>query len=440
VTKAKGWILALFVMSALFPRTSSSRAQGSATGNAASINAQSFTQKCAALGVVSCYGFDSASNVRTHPSGDPFPLRYGGWGATGPCGSAGLGKEYTYTINRDSGNAKGSEEANAVAKVQNGTCYYPTIDTTIFASGEGALRIEVPSNSDGANGGYFDTTFQGLDRPPIRVGPDNGSEIWHQFQYRTHNVANNTFNGAFNDIAKVIIFGNQPPGLDYLGSDITLASVFGFAKQHQGLWESYTRSPDGNFAVTSRNAGGVIYLQTGSMCAYNGAGPYGGSDCVKAVDDRWQEITRRMKLRPVADNFSVSGTTLSRRGTFSTGMVGRFVYIVGDNYYPIIGYTNSGAVKLGGNPPTGTDKSVYISGYPNSILEEWVDGILVTKMSDAVFTWNLATPGWGQFRLQPHMTNKNPEVTHTPGTVWYDDFVVSTQPIPTSKASRQSRR
>src|ERR1044071_7486149 len=103
------------------------------------------------------------------PAGNEYPLRYGGWGGTGPCASAGLGSEHVMTQARNSGNPAGSAELNAFAKVQNGVCYYPTIDTAIFASGTGALRIEVPSNADATNGGYFDTTFQGLDRPSVRV-------------------------------------------------------------------------------------------------------------------------------------------------------------------------------------------------------------------------------------------------------------------------------
>ena len=143
-----------------------------------------FKLKCAQQGVLGCYGFDSASNVRDLPGVPaPYPLKYGGWSGTGPCASAGLGNEYDITRDRNFGNPAGSRELNAVVKVQNGVCYYPTVDNSEFFEGTGALRIEVPSNADSGNGGYFDSTFQGVDMTFPRVnGPWNrgtATRIWH---------------------------------------------------------------------------------------------------------------------------------------------------------------------------------------------------------------------------------------------------------------------
>jgi hypothetical protein len=328
-----------------------------------------------------------------------------------------------------------------MVRVQNGVCYYPVVDRTTYFSGGGALRIEVPSKSDGASGGYFDTTFQGIDKPPIRIGPAEGAEIWHQFRYRTKNMAVNTFNGAFpNSLVKIIIFGNAPPGTDYLGSDIAMASVFGYSAgfngNRNGLYQSYTRDAAGNVSTTERNVGGAIHLQTGVRCSYNGAGPYRYPPCVRLVDDQWQEITRRFKLQPVASNFSVSGKVLKRSRTFGRDMTGRYVYIAGDDYYRIESVIDSNSVTLNGAPADGVNKTVFISGYPNSVMQEWIDGVLVINAADQPMAWDLKDAGWGEFRLQPHMTNKNPEIAHTPGTVWYDDFIVSTQPIPMSKPAR----
>jgi len=400
-----------------------------------------FTEKCAQTGVLGCYGFDSASNVRNLPGvSAPYPLKYGGWGGTQPCASAGLGREYVITRGRNSGIPPGSAEYNAFAKAQNGVCYFPTIDTSISASGTGSLRIEVPSNSDAATGGYFDTTFQGLDMPHVRVGPHNGGTLWHQYKYRTHNVASNSFNGAFPDsFIKTIIFGNAPPGLDWLGGDVSLASTFniaaGFNGNRNGLFQSYTYNAAGHLELTQRTVGSTIYLQTGSQCAYNGAGPYSYPPCVGLVDDKWHEITRHFKLQPVASDFSVSGTTLSRARTFSAGMVGRYIYIGGDGYYRINAFIAANSVTLDAAPSAGSNKTVYISDYPNSLIQEWVDGTLIINNSDQRMAWDLVNSGWGQFRLQPHMTNKDAAIAHSPGTVWYDDIIISSQPIATDAGS-----
>ena len=396
-----------------------------------------FTEKCAQQGVLGCYGFDSASNVRDLPGvSAPYPLKYGGWGGTQPCASAGLGREYVITKGRDSGIPPGSAEFNAYAKGQNGVCYFPTVDTSVSASGAGSLRIEIPSKSDGATGGYFDTTFKGLDMPPVRVGPHNGGTLWHQYKYRTHNVASNSFNGAFRDsFIKTIIFGNAPPGLDWLGSDVSLASTFNFAAgfngNRNGLFQSYTYDTAGQLELTQRTDGSAIYLQTGSRCAYNGAGPYKYPPCVGLVDDKWHEITRYFKLQPVASDFSVSGTTLSRARTFRSDMVGRYIYISGDGYYRIDSFTAANSVTLNASPSAGSNKTVYISDYPNSVIQEWVDGVLIMNNSDQRMAWDLVNTGWGQFRFQAHMTNKDASIAHTPGTVWYDDFIVSSEPIAT---------
>src|SRR5262245_9956058 len=77
-----------------------------------------FTQKCAQAVVLGCYGFDSPNNVRDFPSGNPYPLKYGGWNSSGPCATAGLGTEYTYTQPRNFGTPPGSLELNALITVQ----------------------------------------------------------------------------------------------------------------------------------------------------------------------------------------------------------------------------------------------------------------------------------------------------------------------------------
>lgn len=399
-----------------------------------------FAGKCAQPGVLGCYGFDSSTNVRNFtPYPAPYPLKYGGWGGAPPCSTAGLGTEYNFTRGRNSGVPAGSAELNAKPEVQNGICVFPSIDTTVSSTGAGSLKITVPSGSTQDTGGYFDSTFAGLDVQPhvYAHGPDSGGEVWIQYKERMQNMANNNWNGAFPDsFIKSLLFGSVPPGDDFFGSGFDLMNVFlwaaGWSGNRNSQWESYTRDANGFVSVSERTIGGIVYLQSGARCPYNGVNPGGGYSyppCLGAADGVWQEITRQEKLQPVASNFTVSGTTLSRASTFTSAMVGRQIFITGDNYYRITAFQNNGAVTLNAAPVAGSNKTVYISAYPNSILKEWVNGVIMTDNADQIMRWDATPVGWGEFRLQPHMTNKTAGIAAAVGTVWYDDVIISTQPI-----------
>lgn len=394
----------------------------------------SFDVKCAQSGVIACYGFNSSSNIRNMASiSAAYPLKYGGWSGAGPCASAGLGTEYTYTQGRNSGTPTGAAEYNAMAVVQHGTCFYPSIDTSAAHSGSGALKIDIPSQSDARAGGYFDTPFQGLDQPFARVGPDNGGEIYVQYWFRPTNMVQDFGAAGTNTFVKRMIVAQGPPGLDYLGSDVSLSyipiSAYGFGTNRNGLIQSYGYDAAGNLQPTERNIDGTIYLQTGTKCVYSGAGPYSYPPCVASQDGQWQQDTLRMKLQAVASDFSVSGDTLRRNRTFESDMVGRWVYIVGDGFYAITTYVDADSVHLASRPSAGNGRTVYMSNYPNSIIQEWIGTTLVINVSDQRMAWDLNNAGWGQFRLQPHMTNKDASITHMPASILYDDLIVSTQPI-----------
>ena len=71
----------------------------------------------------------------------------------------------------------------------------------------------------------------------------------------------------------------------------------------------------------------------------------------------------------------------------------------------------------------------------NSRLEAWfaIDGGPYKKWVDLPgYTLNNTPPvypGFNAVTLTPYMTGKNSAVTHTQATVWYDELIVSTQPI-----------
>jgi K319-like protein len=195
------------------------------------------------------------------------------------------------------------------------------------------------------------------------------------------------------------------------------------------VWSSYTRDANNNISTTERTVGSTIYLENAVQCPYVWSGSYNFPPCVRLVDDQWLEITHHLKLNPVATNFSVSGTTLSRPNTFNSAMVGRGIYIAGDGYYQIIAFIDSGNVSLSSSPVAGSNKTVYISGSATGTLQEYMNGSPVVDVTDQIMTWDTNPAGWGEIRLLPHQTNKVSGLTYTPGAVWYDDLVISTQPI-----------
>jgi len=61
----------------------------------------------------------------------------------------------------------------------------------------------------------------------------------------------------------------------------------------------------------------------------------------------------------------------------------------------------------------------------------WVDGVQVldgTLTGQSALYWD-ETNGLGQVYLLTYHTNKDPTQEHPTGSVWYDDLVVSTEPI-----------
>ncbi len=71
------------------------------------------------------------------------------------------------------------------------------------------------------------------------------------------------------------------------------------------------------------------------------------------------------------------------------------------------------------------------SNQPTSRVQLWVDGELAIDYKQAKIDWSGASgKGFGQFLLSPYSTNKDVSHVHPVGHVWYDDLIISTQPIP----------
>src|SRR5947209_612985 len=88
-----------------------------------------FANRCAQLGVINCFSFDTAVSLHYN------------WPTGTICDDVFKGQT-NYRLGR-----KREGRGNTVAVVQNEQCVYPEIDTAIYHSGTGSLRINIPSNS-----------------------------------------------------------------------------------------------------------------------------------------------------------------------------------------------------------------------------------------------------------------------------------------------------
>jgi len=67
---------------------------------------------------------------------------------------------------------------------------------------------------------------------------------------------------------------------------------------------------------------------------------------------------------------------------------------------------------------------------PASRVQLWVDGKLAVDYNQAKIDWaGSSGNGFGQFLLSPYHTKKDGSQVHPTGHTWYDDLIISTQPI-----------
>jgi hypothetical protein len=80
---------------------------------------------------------------------------------------------------------------------------------------------------------------------------------------------------------------------------------------------------------------------------------------------------------------------------------------------------------------TGRIEILGESNQPTSHVQLWVDGELAIDYKQAKIDWSGPSgKGFGQFLLSPYHTNKDASQVHPAGHVWYDDLIISTEPIP----------
>ena len=72
-----------------------------------------------------------------------------------------------------------------------------------------------------------------------------------------------------------------------------------------------------------------------------------------------------------------------------------------------------------------SDLEVWVSRRPTEPLEQIIDAhqmILQQTSGNSAAVWDM-------IQLETYMTNKSTSVDHTPVQTWYDDLIISSQPI-----------
>ncbi len=129
------------------------------------------------------------------------------------------------------------------------------------------------------------------------------------------------------------------------------------------------------------------------------------------------------------DVVTVTGGT---GGTITLSIQGFSVYILNKGLFVVKSFVSSDEVELETAPGDDTDLTVYLSNVTgNSHTRMWVDGVLLDDFYPRL-GWGLTglENGYGTFTLNTQSTGKDVSIAHTPGQIWYDDLIISTNPIP----------
>jgi len=262
---------------------------------------------------------------------------------------------------------------NAVAVVQNDQCVFPEIDTETAHSGTGSLKITIASKSSADSGGHFTEVFKrNSDGTPdgTYIGPGSplGNVLYFQFYQRfDEDFLSTNFQCLDGECGgwKQAIWFGNPPD----GNSASSLEVTIINGWQRGVPQMYGQMGRDHYGI-----------QDVRGCKYNRGGNDAGSGfashinypeplCVTYKADQWMEFTGRIEIR---------------------------------------GHSNE----------------------PSSRVQLWVDGQLAVDYDQARIDWSgTSGDGLGQFLLSPSHTNKDSSQAHPAGHVWYDDLIISTQPI-----------
>jgi len=332
-----------------------------------------FQTACMGYGVIGCIDFDRAEHF----------LFYNWDNSVAACNTAFAGK----TNYSGSSKSPRSWPTNVFAKDgKNGRCAYPQIDTAVKANGSGSLRFDVLSQSAWNSAEVFDTFFarrgDGTFACFSNSASCQGNVYYLQFKIRFDNT-----------------HGEQ----DY---DCT-SSPGGTATScggHKNIIVFAEPAVDSTACCTSQ-----IFINNGNETDIPTLASVQGT----------QSETGHPVVGCTAAQAMSTGATSAQISQYS-----------GRQYWrtPV----NPNCIQFGRNDWKTYDLKVTIgtSGAFDTRIEMWIDGTKVVDKAD----WRLffGAPdgnGHGQFELLAQLTNKSDVQVHSEGKIYYDDFIVSSQPI-----------
>jgi hypothetical protein len=300
--------------------------------------AADFQTRCSAAGVVRCFGFDSVSEIA--------PYIYSG--AT-----------------------------------------TPTVDTTVKASGGGAMKMTIPSNSPADTSGGFGMNFSpgslnssNTDPYPVQFGA--GEEFYVQWRQRfSPEFLTTVYTGGGGWKQAIIGEGDRTGTPLY---SCTQLEVPVQNTSQRGIPQMYHSCgvKDGHYDPLDVVVGSTINLQyaAGLDCRY--PGPYNEPGCVRYKPNQWMTFQVRIKV----------GTWYSNNGVYrKDSTIQMWVAEEGQ----------ASKLVMDRDPAKGT-------GY---------DLVNLTP----------SVSKYGKVWLLPYHTGKDPSQVHPTAYTWYDELVISRQRI-----------
>lgn len=334
-----------------------------------------FATKCAAAGVIACFAFDDQNDVYYTWDGSANPSG----GTPSPCDSDpilaihgwhGLGRNRT-------------GPGNAQAVTQNGACIYPKVDKTIAHSGPGSLKFSVPTFTGANSSGFYSEPFKRLTNGNfdyVAPGAPLGNVVYIQFYQRMSAAFIDTdfqcIGGTCYGWKQALFYGNPPNGSSSSTVEITLSNG-----GQRNVPQVYGQQGHDDYGIediidcTYQNTNASPYGGSGYSSRPAYYAPY-NSTCEHYMVDQWAEYTLRIDVN---------------------------------------------------GPPS---YAAGCGGGAQSRVQMWFNGKLVVDNPCASINYGAGDgDGIGQFMLTPYHTNKDPAHDHPTAYTWYDDLIISTQPI-----------
>lgn len=254
----------------------------------------------------------------------------------------------------------------------------PSIDATVKSSGAGALRFDIPSQSNPNAGGNWFGNFA----PDLQSRFGANSEFYVQVRTRWNATLTNF---AFNSPGGTKLFDvtaqdGGPGGLISSSSDVkVVVQTLGHGAQSFPIVYRYDRGQTSNLWEDGGN-----YQNAVSGCHYPPT-PENTAGCFRVIPDEWMTWELGVTLGPL---------------------------VVVDNWI----YWSASRVRLWGAR----------DGKVPTLLVDWKPGV-----NQYVPLWAYdGQQQYGKVWLFPYMTSKDPTQAHPPGAAWYDDLIIGAKPIP----------